>query len=61
MDAKQLPPLMTLSEARKAGYSIGHNNCGPSASGDVIRVGKWDKKLNCLQFIDVRPDRVEAA
>jgi hypothetical protein len=48
--------LMTLSEAQKAGYSMEHDNCGPSVSGAVIRVGKWDDALNCLQFIDVRPD-----
>lgn len=60
MDAKQLPPLMTLYEALLAGYNVWHNHCGPSESGEVIRVGKWDRKLNCLQFIDVRPDPVEA-
>lgn len=47
------PNLMTLSEARKAGYALGHANCGPSPSGAVIRVGKWDG--DCLQFIDVKP------
>jgi hypothetical protein len=56
-DARQpATKLMTLSEAQKAGYSMEHDNCGPSASGAVIRVGKWDGALNCLQFIDVRPD-----
>jgi hypothetical protein len=48
--------LMTLSEAQKAGYSMEHDNCGPSASGAVIRVAKWDDALKCLQYIDVRPD-----
>jgi len=50
------PKLMTLSEAQKAGYSMEYVNCGPSVSGAVIRVGKWDDARNCLQYIDVRPD-----
>lgn len=50
------PKLMTLSEAMKAGYSTEYVNCGPSVSGAVIRVAKWDDALNCFQYIDVRPD-----
>jgi hypothetical protein len=52
----QEPKLMTLSEAQNAGYSMEYVNCGPSVSGAVIRVGKWDDARNCLQYIDVRPD-----
>lgn len=54
------PKLMTLSEALRAGYSLEHANCGPSPSGAVIRVAKWDDALNCLQYIDVRPDEPPA-
>jgi len=53
---KPAPKLMTLSEAMKAGYSTEYVNCGPSVSGAVIRVAKWDDAINCLQYIDVRPD-----
>lgn len=56
---KPAPKLMTLSEAMKAGYSTEYVNCGPSVSGAVIRVAKWDDALNCLQYIDVRPDEVQ--
>ena len=56
---KPAPKLMTLSEAMKAGYSTEYVNCGPSVSGSVIRVGKWDDARNCLQYIDVRPDEVQ--
>lgn len=59
-DAQQpSPKLMTLSEAMKAGYSTEYVNCGPSVSGAVIRVAKWDDALNCLQYIDVRPDEAQ--
>lgn len=55
------PKLMTLSEAMKAGYSMEYVNCGPSVSGAVIRVAKWDDALNYFQYIDVRPDARDEA
>ena len=51
--------LMTVSEAERIGYSVNLMHCGPNSSGSIIRMSKWDKTLNCIQFTDAKPDAVD--
>ncbi len=54
---------MTVSEAEKLGYSKELMHCGLNESGTIIRMGRYNKDLgmpNVVEFIDVKPDPVEA-